>query len=414
MAQFKYTAVPAALVAAAAFLWYGFLFPDPYLLARYPISRMLLWAARLGIPVLTLLALVLAAALVKGRIRRSDLFLLAGTCILILVFAVTAGSVFYNRTFQNSRNNRLYHPYLQLAPPGPPDWSGKTGSLRIACLGGSTTEFKDDSGRGWPERLEQILRERLGTDSVSVFNGGRQWYTTLHTLINYQSHIRPVKPDVIIIMHTINDLLHNADFCYFSRGPFRQDYGHFTGPVSRIIDRQGFAAFLWKTTAGLWHHKPRAIISQKDFPGLASFRRNLNAIIDWAERDGTAVFLLTQPNLYKPEMTQEEQKSLYMLNTEAVGPSFQWSAETVCLGFTLYRETLERIAEERSVPLIDVEKEIPKSLDYFTDDVHYTMEAFDRVAGCVASGLTESRVLESRRPVSLKTAATGIADSANP
>jgi lysophospholipase L1-like esterase len=413
MKRLKAIAVPAVLVAFAAFLWYGFLFPDPYLLARYPVSRLLFWAARIGIPALTALTLLLARALQKGRIRRSDLFLLAGTIGLILVFAATLGSVFYGRTFQNSRNTRLYHPYLQLAPPDPPAWSRGPGSLRIACLGGSTTEFKDKSGRGWPERVESILRERLGTDSISVYNGGRQWYTTLHTLINYQANIRKMKPDVIVIMHTINDLLHNADFCYFSRGPFREDYGHFTGPVSRVIDRQGFAAFLWKTAAGLWHHKPRAIISQQEFPGLIPFERNLNAIIDWAEKDGTAVVLLTQPNLYKSGMTGEEKKSLYMLNTEAVGPSFQWSAETVFLGFTLYREAVERVARERSVPLIDVEKEIPKSLAYFTDDVHYTMEAFDRVAECVASGLIESRVLEHRLPAPAHPAAAQSSDAAN-
>jgi len=413
MRKFKSIVVPAVLTLLAAFLWYGFLFPDPYWLSRYPVSRLLLWAARLGIPGLAILALLLGSALKKGRISRSDLFLLAGTCVLILMLAMTLGSLFYNKTFLNSRNNRLYHPYLQFAPPEPPAWNPDTGGLRIACLGGSTTEFKDDRGRGWPERLESILRQRLDTDSISVYNAGRQWYTTLHTLINYQANIRPLKPDLIVIMHTINDLLHNADFCYFSRGPFRQDYGHFTGPVSRIIDRQGFLEFLWRTASSLWHHKPRAVISQQDFPGLIPFKRNLNAVIDWAERDGTAVVLLSQPNLYKPEMTAEEKKSLYMLNNEAVGPSFRWSAETVCRGFAQYREALEQVARERAVPLIDVEKEIPKSLDYFTDDVHYTTAAFDRVAECVASGLMESRVLERRRPASAPGAGPAAADPAD-
>ena len=72
-----------------------------------------------------------------------------------------------------------------------------------------------------PTRVQARLRDADTARPVEVSNLGRQWYTSHHSLINYASNLRPLRPDVVVVMHAINDVLHNADFSYFSRGPFR-------------------------------------------------------------------------------------------------------------------------------------------------------------------------------------------------
>src|SRR5690606_23388948 len=99
------------------------------------------------------------------------------------------------------------------------------------------------------------------------------------SLINYQLNLREVKPDVVVIMHAINDLLVNADFSYFSRGEFQPDYRHFYGPLSRLLepDRGLFLSLLRRVRLG-WYHKPRRIRSDNSFPGISSFQNNLSSL----------------------------------------------------------------------------------------------------------------------------------------
>ena len=35
---------------------------------------------------------------------------------------------------------------------------------------------------------------------------GMDWYTTKHSLINYVTYYRDWQPDVVVVMHAINDL----------------------------------------------------------------------------------------------------------------------------------------------------------------------------------------------------------------
>jgi hypothetical protein len=290
-----------------------------------------------------------------------------------------------------------FHPYLQLKPrelEAEPGFRAET--FRIVCLGGSTTEFGDSQGRTWPDRVQEILRKELNTQEIKVYNQGRQWYTTLHSLVNFETNVRPSRPNFIIVMHTINDLLHNADFCYFSKGPFRKDYGHFYGPVSRIIRRPTLAEFTWEKFQAIWYHRPRTVVAQRVFPGEESFRRNLNTLIDLAEKDQTQVVLMTQPSLYLERPVAEVLDALYMLNVEAVGPNRKWSYRSAYTGFQRYAAIVRETAESRGASLIDLETRIPKTLEYFWDDVHYQDHTFDLIAENVATSLIRSGLLPGR------------------
>ncbi|MEI6126676.1 MAG: hypothetical protein WCQ99_09020, partial [Pseudomonadota bacterium] len=96
-----------------------------------------------------------------------------------------------------------------------------------------------------------------------------------------------------------------ADFSYFSFGSFRKDYGYFYGPVYRLINRPSVLQTLYMLFRSMWHYQSREIINTDVFPGVAPFERNLHTLIDLARIDGTAVVLMTQPNLYKNSMTPD-------------------------------------------------------------------------------------------------------------
>ncbi|MBN2105453.1 SGNH/GDSL hydrolase family protein [bacterium] len=382
---FRVMQIAACLLIFGAifFLYRGFYHPDPYVLCRYaPFSTGLLWSLRIGIPLLVLYVIGLLWGYRTDRMSRANTVTLLGSLFLCGIVGLTVIHYKYKKTMIPIEE---LHPYLQLRPPYVPDTLG-TG-VHILCLGGSTTEFTDSQGRGWPDRVQEMLNNRLKRNDIYVYNLGRQWYTTQHSLIYYETSIRAIRPDAVLVMHTINDLLHNADFSYLSRGSFQRDYGHFDGPLHRLIRPKGCISLLWAMIRSMWYHTPRDTVYMSEFPGLASFRQNLNSLVDLAETDHVPVILMTQPNLYKAVLSEAELHTLYMLRFEAVGPEKQWHASTVRNGFQQYRHAIQSLAHERKTPWIDLESEIPKTLAYFKDDVHYTDKAFDMVAEVVTDGL---------------------------
>ena len=392
--SFIETVILIALITLFIFISVGFWGMDPYALKRFgKIYLFILWGLRIGIPVFVLIILGLYYGIKKESIS-------GGNIVLLVMGIFIAGLLFYpflNYYYNAARiKDKIseYHPYLQLNPVLPIDEIQKE-NLNIIFLGGSTTEFKDSKKRGWPDRVQELLINRSNKENIRAYNMGRQWYTTLHTLINYETNFRDVKPDVIVVMHGINDLLHNADFSYFSHGSFREDYGHFYGPVDLLITGRNFIKVLYDRI-DFWYYKPREVVDQTQFPGLIPFEQNLNSIIDLAEIDGSKVVLMTQPNILKEKMTDEELDHLYMLNTEAVGHDKRWSLKSAFRGMELYNESIRKVARERNIPLIDLEKVIPKSLEYFYDEVHYQDKTYDMIAEYVAGELVKMVEFETQ------------------
>jgi len=78
---------------------------------------------------------------------------------------------------------------------------------RALVLGGSTT-FNEGIRREedtWVYRLEQLLRERFGSD-YDVINGGVGGYSILDNLLHYTILLRELKPDLVILFTGINDV----------------------------------------------------------------------------------------------------------------------------------------------------------------------------------------------------------------
>ena len=382
--RFWDTIAAAVWLVLLGFIYAGFFSTDP---RSGSMVKVLIWAVRLVLPLLGIGLLWLYYALRTGRVPLSALALLCGSVILVMLLAYpVVSSIYYGCSFRQNINE--YHPFLQLAPRSyQPRDNDPSQTYRIFCLGGSTTEFTDKNRRGWPDRLEERLRRDSADRSIEVHNLGRQWYTTEHTLINYAVNLRQHRPNAVIVMHAINDLLVNADFCYYSFGKFAYDYRHFHGAVYRLIKRPT----LWETIVSvfgkMWYFKGREIIRTAEFPGLLPFAQNLRTLIALARADSVQVILLTQPYLFKETMTPEEDAALIMLHVEAVGPDKEWDLWTALQGMRKYNDTVRQIAGEEHVPLIDLEQAIPKTLEYLSDDVHYREKTFDVIAGFLAGEL---------------------------
>ncbi len=381
-----------AIVLGVSFLLFGavyagFYFSGIYVMSYGVMARRLVWAIRILFPLFYAGLVVLYVNMRSRTVAVGSVVLMIVVTSIGLLIAYDVADAWYQHWFD--RHEKLYHPYLQIMPATYVPRNDLKHPITVFCLGGSTTEWPDQSGHDWPSRVEHILRDTYGRSDVEVFNLGMEWYTSLHTLINYETNLRQYKPSVILVMQSVNDLLQNADFSYFSHGPFREDYGHFYGPVNRIIDRRSLWRYIMDVLKDAWYAKPRRAVTTNTFPGLVAYARNIRTIIEMAKADSTTVVLMSEPSLVKPQMTPEEESVVAMLKVEAINDSLVWSNQTVVNGMRRYNDCLRTIASEEHVPFIDLDSIIPKTLTFFRDEVHYRDTTFSVIAPYVAERLNE-------------------------
>ena len=195
----------------------------------------------------------------SGRIRMRVVGAFFGLIAMALLVLYLPVSAVYE---EKMRAANPVHPYLQLFPPASEAPPKEEDELRVVCLGGSTTEWPSSTGERWTELLEDRLQQRFPDKKVRVFNQGREWFTTQHSLINYETRARLLEPDVVVVMHAINDFMVNADHSYYSEGEFRDDYAHYRGALTRVARNRSLMRFGAEVFDGIWYHREREALEE--------------------------------------------------------------------------------------------------------------------------------------------------------
>lgn len=376
-------------VGISGYVYYGFYFPDPVIFYIHDFSKLLLNAIKLFYPIAVIGIIVLYRFIYLKKVQISSIILLVFTFFFFLLLTYPIADYYYRNSL--AVNTDEFHSYLQITPPYVKNF--ETENYNIFCLGGSTTEFKDESGRDWPDLVQKEINKDLQFKDVRLHNLGKQWYTTQHILFNYAVNLKQYKPDAIIVMENVNDLLHNADFSWLSSGKYRDDYGNFMGPLARLVKYKSLIEFIKQTVKKSWYAEKYIEITTDSFPGIIAFERNLNSIISLARENGTKIILMTQPNIYKDSMSTEELSKLTMLNVEAIGNGKRWTYKTALNGFRKYNDKIREIAlANNDVYLIDLEKIVPKNLEYFIDDVHHNSKTHDLISPFISRELKLTQI----------------------
>jgi lysophospholipase L1-like esterase len=101
--------------------------------------------------------------------------------------------------------------------------------LTLVFLGGSTTAciFVEEENR-FPYLVGNLLEQMTGKKITSI-NGGVSGSNTLNSIDVLLNKVIPLKPDAVVMMHNINDLICLAyDKTYWSRNPSRGPIVEFT------------------------------------------------------------------------------------------------------------------------------------------------------------------------------------------
>ncbi len=312
--------------------------------------------------------------------------------------------------------------------------TGPDAETRILAIGGSTSEcLYIDEASAWPLRLSRLLATDgrpvwSATAGMSGLNSG-----------DHVIHARFLVPqlpriDVVVALVGVNDLAVALGTPEMYRavpadirehpsepllrrafqtvpGRLESSWDYESGPLRKTAifqllrkvkigrdrdlaspsiasDDGGVAIVAWR------EHRQKAPAFIDALPDLAAplatYRKNLETFVDALRAQKVRVVLLTQPTLWRADLTDAEQKLLWMggkgdfMRHHDV-PYF--TPRALAEGMLAFNETMLAVCKERGVECVDLAAMIPKTADYFYDDCHFGFRVSEKIADIVADAV---------------------------
>lgn len=301
-------------------------------------------------------------------------------------------------------------------------------TYRIFLLGGSTVlnviiPYKQSVGK----LLQDKLQSKYPGKKIEVLNAGMDGYTSEHSLIQYLFYIKDFRPNLIVLWNGFNDMYYACPNNPISYGGFKRDYSNVFGSMTNVYKTYFFDqalpvslhihfftidfiqhAFQFNFYSDLGPVFNKRVIpylvnhgvikwypvAWKNYPSLASYRRNLVSIINATRADDVSLILGDQPYLYNLAMDNQYHIPRWFAQTNCVQGMAYPSTQTLIDGMDLFNNTTKEVSRKNNIPFIDIASQIPKNLDYFTDDVHYTPKANQKIGELLFNFIVDNNYIQ--------------------
>lgn len=211
---------------------------------------------------------------------------------------------------------------------------------RIVFLGGSTTEclYVDEDLR-FPYLVRQQLESITGK-KINAYNGGKSGNESMHSLNVFMNKVLPIKPDIAVLMHNINDL------CMLRA---QGGYGY---PMSHKSHVQTAKNVFTR------HEYPPLPVQTSQETIKQEFTANLRTFISIARIRNIKPVLMTQANRVEGDPLYHE-----------------------------FNQIIRDIGVQEEVMVIDLAKLIPQDPQCLYDSYHYTAQGSQKAAQVIVEHL---------------------------
>ena len=295
-----------------------------------------------------------------------------------------------------------------------------TDTFRILCLGASTTDQPtQNTSDTWSGILETMLNQRYADTKYHIEVGayGRGGDKILHRFLWAVKNVPSLEPDMVIILEGINDLCFNGGPGYYYPGFHDQlnAYAnqnitgsdmilhHIEGQfglnmcssfglrkISQIARRASNLRrnlMLRKATstgkAKEWHSAAMPILRQEYKDALyresvkrkndpvQEFHDGIQGLTALLKTEGIPGLVLSQPVLWKLDMTSDEQALLWFW-VEATEGRVRASTTWLRNEMDRYNQIQKEAAEINLMVFLDLAEHVPRTTEMFFDDCHFT------------------------------------------
>ena len=126
---------------------------------------------------------------------------------------------------------------------------------------------------------------------------------------------------------------------------------------------------------------------------IAEFRRNLALIIALLRQRGTEPALITQPSMWRDDLTSQEDGLLWLGSADGWPPRNDpgpyYSVHAMAAMLRLYNDALRGIAKDEGLLLIDLAMLVPSDTTILYDDIHFNEAGAERAARVIADALRD-------------------------
>ncbi|MEZ4302293.1 MAG: SGNH/GDSL hydrolase family protein [Polyangiaceae bacterium] len=325
---------------------------------------------------------------------------------------------------------------------------GPDTDLRILAIGGSTTEclYVDDAS-AWPLRLSRLLGATADGRPVWSASAGMSGMNS-GDHVTHARYLVPELPriDIVVSLVGVNDLtlalgtpeaykpvprdstdkeslpllarafrqipgrfdrIEDYDSAFYHRLALYQLYRRFLVARSREAATTQLVNNDGGTLMDIWRaHRRNATAHLDTLPDLAPllevYKANLRTFVDLLKERSIRVILLTQPTLWRDDLSEEEQKVLWM---GGKGGDFMrqegfpyYTPGALAKGMQAFNSAVLEVCKERNIECFDLASRIPKDRSFFYDDCHFADRGSEQLADLIADQLKRSPPFAPKSP----------------
>ena len=282
--------------------------------------------------------------------------------------------------------------------------------LRVFVVGGSTTEtlYLDDR-----QAMTRILEDRLDTlvsaKQVKVYGAGKSGARSYDHIEMIAHRLVHLEPDALIVFAGVNDLraaMYGRNSLMLPPAVGAPDTEWTLMQILRFaatefqLGRRLFSLLRsddYRDTVEqipLRSNYRRSVRAREALPvsvsapmiDVAPYRNNLISIAGIARSHGIDLVFMTQPTTWNSRVDSDIAKWHWM----SAGPDSAYREEALDQAMEAYNDAVRAVAAQFDVPLLDLARLLPKSGEYFYDDVHFNPRGAQTVGAMLASFVSES------------------------
>jgi lysophospholipase L1-like esterase len=278
----------------------------------------------------------------------------------------------------------------------------KAGTLRIVCVGSSTTEGSGNEETTYPRYLEQRLQESFPGCTLEVINAGHHGQDLEDIVEVLRQRVVPLHPDVVLfLLPSFVDLmsyLHMEPETPVASSPGWWLYQH-SVLFGLLCDSFGWGPRLYPAvphsidlaTPKWWitsrSDRVRELITSAREHGIPLVVSSFFTLA----HEGLSVSFAKDPNLYK---------QLYMTK-------FPFTAGEIALVFRDVNEQTMQVVRACGCPYVDAATAFPREPRYFLPDmIHMTPEGNDALARLFADFLSHNLLQQQGNQIVVRSAST--------
>lgn len=285
--------------------------------------------------------------------------------------------------------------------------------LRIFLVGGSAFEcFYLDDSEVISQRLEERLAARVPAPlTVRVYNTAKSGDRTYDHVAMVTHRLAHLEPDLVIVLAGINDLrgaMNGVDYLLFRPRKERWSFVQLLrlAATEFQLPRRAYAVLRRSSERELLEEitltsdikgdvalrQSRPTTDRIPVENLTAYVKNLTTLVAATRAAGAEPVLLTQPTTWNSRVDPRAEEWHWM--TLVGGTVYREDLLDAAMG--RYNDALTDVARRHGVATLDLAAALPKSLEFFYDDVHFNVKGADTTAALLAEFLVAQGLMNPR------------------